>query len=208
YDSDGEETADTEWDEKGRNIISHIYISYRNFITSIQFGYLNSGDDEALTLSMKFGPSDGHSFRAVSFVFVENISFSLISEPLMQVILKQDEYVTGLSGVHGYGMHDGIKSLTFHTNCGEHEPIGSVNDNSAIGFKIDIDPGIRDRREFGGLFGSYSKNNLSSVGIYVSPIARYDMVAKRENIGPPRLCSSLQQLLSGSVCCLVFSEIK
>ena len=126
----------------------------------------------------------------------------------MQVILKQDEYVTGLSGVHGYGMRDGIKSLTFHTNCGEDEPIGSVNDNSAIGFKIDIDPGIRDRREFGGLFGSYSKNNLSSVGIYVSPIARYDMVAKRENIGPPRLCSSLQQLLSGSVCCLVFSEIK
>ncbi|KAH0911933.1 hypothetical protein HID58_035254 [Brassica napus] len=170
YDSDGEETADTEWDEKGRNIISHIYISYRNFITSIQFGYLNSEDDEALTLSMKFGPSEGHSFRAV--------------------ILKQDEYVTGLSGVHGYGMRDGIKSLTFHTNCGEHEPIGSVNDNSAIGFKIDIDPGIRDRREFGGLFGSYSKNNLSSVGIYVSPIARYDMVAKRENIGPPRLCPS------------------
>ena len=77
YDSDGEETADTEWDEKGRNIISHIYISYRNFITSIQFGYLNSEDDEALTLSMKFGPSEGHSFRAVSFVFVENISFSL-----------------------------------------------------------------------------------------------------------------------------------
>ncbi|CAF2129257.1 hypothetical protein HID58_003133 [Brassica napus] len=166
YDSDGEETADTEWDEKGRNIISHIYVSYRNFITSIQFGYLNSEEDEALTLSTKFGPSEGHSFRAV--------------------ILKQDEYVTGLSGVHGYGMRDGIKSLTFHTNCGEHGPIGSVNDNSAIGFKIDIDPGIRDRREFGGFFGSYSKNNLSSVGIYVSPIARYDMVAKRENIGPSK----------------------
>ncbi|CAF2094115.1 unnamed protein product [Brassica rapa subsp. narinosa] len=164
YDSDGEETADTEWDEKGRNFISHIYVSYKHFITSIQFGYLNCEDDEALTLSAKFGHSEGHSFRAV--------------------ILKEDEYVTGLSGVHRFGMHDGIKSLTFHTNCGEHGPIGSVNDNSEIGFKIDIDPGIRDRREFGGFFGSYSKVNLSSVGIYVSPIARYDMVVKRENIGP------------------------
>uniref|UniRef100_M4FBK7 Jacalin-type lectin domain-containing protein n=1 Tax=Brassica campestris TaxID=3711 RepID=M4FBK7_BRACM len=69
---------------------------------TLMFGYLTSEDDEALTLSTKFGPSEGHSFRAV--------------------ILKQDEYVTGLSGVHGYGMRDGIKSLTFHTNCGEHRP--------------------------------------------------------------------------------------
>lgn len=102
----------------------------------------------------------------------------------MQVILKDDEYVTGLSGVHGYEVHGGIKSLTFRTNCGEHGPIGSLNDNSESGFKIDIDPGIRDRREFGGFFGSYSKGNLSSVGIYVSPIARYDMVVKHEHIGP------------------------
>lgn len=166
YDENWEETADTEWDEKGRTMISHIYVSYRQFITSIQFGYLNSEDDEDLTLSTEFGPSnEGHSFRAV--------------------ILKEDEYVTGLSGVHGYGVHDGIKSLTFHTNCGKHGPIGRVNDDSEVGLKIDIDPGIRYRREFGGFFGSYSKDNLSSIGIYVSPIARYDIVAKRENIGPP-----------------------
>ncbi|KAL0666011.1 hypothetical protein Bca4012_028715 [Brassica carinata] len=164
YDSDGEETADTECDEKGRNIISHIYVSYKHFITSIQFGYLNSEDDEALTMSTKFGASEGHSFRAV--------------------ILKQDEYVTGLSGVHGYGMHDGIKSLTFRTNCGEHGPIGNLDDCYPSGFKIDIDPGIRDRREFGGFFGSYSKSKLSSVGIYVCPIARYDKVNTiRDGVG-------------------------
>ncbi|CAH8333294.1 unnamed protein product [Eruca vesicaria subsp. sativa] len=121
YDENGEETADTEWDEKGRNIISHIYVSYNTFITSIQFGYLNSEDDEALTLSTEFGLSEGHrqghSFRAV--------------------IQKEDEYVTGLSGVHGYGVHEGIRSLTFHTNCGEHGPVGSVHEYSATGFKID-----------------------------------------------------------------------
>ena len=75
YDSDGEETADTEWDEKGRNFISHIYVSYKHFITSIQFGYLNCEDDEALTLSAKFGHSEGHSFRAVSFVSVKKTVF-------------------------------------------------------------------------------------------------------------------------------------
>ncbi|CAN6823488.1 unnamed protein product [Brassica oleracea] len=180
YDSDGEETADTECDEKGRNIISHIYVSYKHFITSIQFGYLNSEDDEALTMSTKFGASEGHSFRAVSFLSVSCFFFLFVSscevEYLMQVILKQDEYVTGLSGVHGYGMHDGIKSLTFRTNCGEHGPIGNLDDCYPSGFKIDIDPGIRDRREFGGFFGSYSKSKLSSVGIYVCPIARYDKV--------------------------------
>lgn len=76
YDDDGEETADTEWDEKGRNNISHIYVSYNKFIiTSIQFGYLNSEDDEALSLSTKFGLSEGHSFRAVSFVSLKKLIF-------------------------------------------------------------------------------------------------------------------------------------
>ncbi|CAA7051226.1 unnamed protein product [Microthlaspi erraticum] len=89
YDENGQEIADTEWDEKGNNNISHIYVSYNNcIITSIQFGYLDNGGIGDLILSTKFGVSDGQNFRAV--------------------ILNEDEYVTGLSGVRG--LLEGIKS--------------------------------------------------------------------------------------------------
>lgn len=81
--------------------------------------------------------------------------------------------MTGLSGV--LGLSEGIKSLTFHTNCGEHGPIGSLNDGYESGRKIEIHPGVRDRREFGGFFGSTNKYSLSSIGMYVSPIARLNV---------------------------------
>lgn len=76
YDENWEETADIEWDEKGKTNISHIYVSYNNcIITSFQFGYLDNGD---LILSTKFGPSNGHSFRAVSFVSVKHLFFAVL----------------------------------------------------------------------------------------------------------------------------------
>ena len=54
---------DSRWDEKGHTMISHIFVSFSEFITCVQFGYLKDG---ALVLSEAFGFSEG-SFRTVSF---------------------------------------------------------------------------------------------------------------------------------------------
>lgn len=97
--------------------------------------------------------------------------------------LNQDEYVTGFSGVLGVYGATIIRNLTFHTNRGKHGPIGGLDCNYSFGTKIEINPAIRDRREFGGFFGSCTKEFLSSIGIYVNPIAiSDDAVVKSENI--------------------------
>ncbi|XP_019087353.1 PREDICTED: jacalin-related lectin 24-like [Camelina sativa] len=139
-----EEDGDTEWDETGRTMISHIYVAFDKFIRSIQFGYLENG---AQVLSTKYGSSEG-SFRIVK--------------------LKEDEYVTGLSGVLGKGGR-GIRNLTFHTNRGHHGPIGRPSDKYLLGDEIEIEPEIRSRSEFGGFFGSSNDYRMTSIGIYVSP---------------------------------------
>ncbi|KFK42188.1 hypothetical protein AALP_AA2G223000 [Arabis alpina] len=149
--------GDTEWDHKGRTMISQIYISYNNlFITSIRFGYLENG---TLVLSDKYGPSDGHSFRVVT--------------------LNENEYVTGLSGAQG--KCGGIRNLTFHTNCGKHGPFGHDGIDASF-IKIEIDPGIRDRRQFGGFFGSYRDECVSGIGLYFSPILSSQRVVEDENM--------------------------
>lgn len=89
--------------------------------------------------------------------------------------LVGDEYVTGLSGE--LGLCEGIRNLTFHTNLGKHGPIGKSEDNYASGSKVNVDPEIRDRRGFGGFFGSYNSNGLSSIGIYAIPVASPETVA-------------------------------
>ncbi|XP_018476498.1 jacalin-related lectin 24-like isoform X1 [Raphanus sativus] len=147
FDEHGEEfdvCGDNDWDEKGRTMISHIYVSFDSIIRSLQFGYT---ENEALTLSKKYGPSEGFNFKVVR--------------------LDQDEYVTGLSGSLGY--HGGITSLIFHTNRGKHGPFAN-DDTNPRRAKIEVDPGIRDRCEFGGFFGSYCSGCITSIGIYVNPI--------------------------------------
>ncbi|XP_009144085.1 jacalin-related lectin 24 [Brassica rapa] len=153
---------DTEWDEKGRTMISHIYVSYDATITSIQFGYY---ENEALVLSERHGPPDNPGNFSTEFVTVK---------------LVQDEYVTGLSG--NEDLLGGICNLTFHTNLGKHGPIGKFKDNYPSGSKV-FDSEIRDRRGFGGFFGSYNSNGLSSIGIYVSPTASSEKVVESENVG-------------------------
>ncbi|CAN7063236.1 unnamed protein product [Brassica rapa subsp. trilocularis] len=135
---------DSRWDEKGHTMISHIFVSFSEFITCVQFGYLKDG---ALVLSETFGFSEG-SFRTVK--------------------LNQDEYITGLSGV--VEKMGGIINLTFHTNRGKHGPIGRSSDGCGRSCStIEIDPAISDRSEFSGFFGTYNSHYLSAIGIYVSP---------------------------------------
>lgn len=66
---DGEEVmGDDYWDDKGRTLISHIYVAFDEVIMSIQFGFLENG---ALVLSNRYGGfEDGSNFRVVSFVSV------------------------------------------------------------------------------------------------------------------------------------------
>ncbi|CAN6994782.1 unnamed protein product [Brassica rapa subsp. trilocularis] len=95
----------TEWDEKGRTKISHIYVSYDRTITSIQFGYY---ENEALVLSERYGPPDNPGYFSPEYVTVK---------------LDKDEYVTGLNG--NQELLGGIFNftfilLTFHTNLGKH----------------------------------------------------------------------------------------
>ncbi|KFK37198.1 hypothetical protein AALP_AA4G226700 [Arabis alpina] len=150
------DVCDTEWDEKGRTRISHIYVCFDQIIRSIQFGDLENG---ALVLSKKYGTSEGYSFQVVK--------------------LNQDEYVTGLSGSVA-GCYGPIRNLTFRTNRRTHGPIG--HDDNGASPRIEIDPAISDRREFGGFFGSNSRACLSSIGIYVNPIATSDTAVKRETM--------------------------
>lgn len=164
-------------------MVSHIFVSFNEFITCVQFGYLK---DEAVVLSQPFGVSDGN-FRTVSFVF--GFKFNSFSEVVVsdevktQVRLDQDEYITGLSGV--LAKTGEIVNLTFRTNRRKHGPIGRSSDGfGANCLRIEIDPAIRDRSEFSGFFGtnSYTKGCLTSIGIYVSPTPRTGTVVKREYI--------------------------
>ncbi|KAF8086052.1 hypothetical protein N665_0636s0024 [Sinapis alba] len=150
---------DSRWDEKGKTMVSHIFVSYdRYYITSIQFGYNVKG---ALVMSAKHGSSFGHNFRVVK--------------------LNPNEFVTGLSGVITTG--SGMNSLTFYTNLGKHGPICEptlpVNCYPEPILQ-QIDLALCDRPEFGGFFGSCSAGYLKSIGIYMSPIPK--SVVKSENV--------------------------
>ncbi|CAN8318268.1 unnamed protein product [Cochlearia groenlandica] len=143
---------DDEWDHKGRNMISHIYISYDEIIRSIQFGYL---ENESLVLSSKMGYSDSDNFKALR--------------------LDEDEYVKGLSGTSE--LAGGISNLTVYTNRRKYGPFGQV-------FKYESDTtnvAIRDRREFGGFFGSFCPYGVTSIGMYLSPITSTSTEYQKSN---------------------------
>ncbi|KAL0896436.1 hypothetical protein Bca101_080397 [Brassica carinata] len=138
--------SDRSWDEKGKNMISNIYVIFDDYgIQSLQFIYFHEG---AHVESQKHGHSGGQHIKRVT--------------------LENDEYVTALSGV--YYEHR-IRSLTFHTNKRKHGPFCKKFAHAY--WKREIDVGIRDRSEFGGLFGSFTigyscGGYLSSIGMYVS----------------------------------------
>ncbi|ESQ39000.1 hypothetical protein EUTSA_v10001737mg [Eutrema salsugineum] len=86
------DSKDKSWTEKEYTNISNIYIYFDDYgINSIQFSFSHKGTQ---VLSQKYGLFTGHYFQIVmesilSYIFV----FLLIR-------LKDDEYVTGLSGFY------------------------------------------------------------------------------------------------------------
>ncbi|KAL9302699.1 putative jacalin-like lectin domain-containing protein [Arabidopsis thaliana] len=142
------------WDEKGRNMISSIYVAFDEYkIQSIQFSYFQKGDH---VLSEKY-----RSYYSPSYGRSCGQSYEIVR-------LNDDEYVTGLSGIF---YESKITSLTFYTNQRKHGPFCKKHDCLKDLCTEEIDVGIRDRREFGGFFGSFSDayGGLSSIGIYVNP---------------------------------------
>ncbi|XP_010508381.1 PREDICTED: jacalin-related lectin 24-like [Camelina sativa] len=157
------------WDEKGHNMITSIHVAFDDTsIRCIQFGYLHKGIH---VVSKKYGSSGGRYYEIVR--------------------LKDDEYVTGLSAIDC----NGIKSLNFHTNQGKHGPFGDSNNyySSSIDmkkYKRETDVKIRDRRDFGGFFGSFHEfDGLKSIGIYVNPT--YDNKLTFNQACDPRYTSAL-----------------
>ncbi|CAN8284557.1 unnamed protein product [Cochlearia groenlandica] len=148
------EPNDKHWDEQGKTMVSHIFVSYdTTSIRSIQFGYSEKG---SMVLSEKYGDSSqGHNFQVIK--------------------LKHNEYVTGLCGVASSGFNnEGIVSLTINTNLGKHvlisDPERALSYNCSR-TKKEINIGISDRREFGGFFGTCNASYLKSIGIYMNPVA-------------------------------------
>ncbi|CAE6041098.1 unnamed protein product [Arabidopsis arenosa] len=134
-------------------MISHIYVTHGDsHIKSIQFIYFH---DEAPAMSAKHGACGGwpHLRGRTQFKMIR---------------LNHDEYVTGLSGID---CDLSITSLTFYTNKRKHGPICKIYDHPKS-WKSEINVGIRDRREFGGFFGSFCdiRGCLSSIGIYFCPV--------------------------------------
>jgi len=104
------------------------------------------------------------------------------------VRLNDDEYVTGLSGIF---YESKITSLTFYTNQRKHGPFCKKHDCLKDLCTEEIDVGIRDRREFGGFFGSFSDayGGLTSIGIYVNPtydsnLTLNDKISLYQSSGP------------------------
>ncbi|CAL9236798.1 unnamed protein product [Arabidopsis halleri] len=157
-----------EWDEKGRNMISSIYVAFdRDAINHIQFSYRQNGGH---VVSEKYGASDA----------IKKKYGTSKGQSHVMVRLNDDEFVTGLSAIDCIG----VTTLNIHTNQGKHGPIcdrfQSVTNMDK--FKREIDVKIRDRREFGGFFGSFDDyGNLTSIGIYVRPITRINDAALRTN---------------------------
>ncbi|XP_010512867.1 PREDICTED: jacalin-related lectin 25-like [Camelina sativa] len=141
------------WNEKGGNMISSIYLALgKDAIYSIQFRYFQNGGH---VMSKKYGSSEkGESHEIVR--------------------LNSDEYVTGLSAIDCIG----ITSLIIHTNQGKHGPYCDRFSSSMYmkeEYETKIDVGIYDPREFGGFFGSFDDSGkLTSIGMYVCPITRFN----------------------------------
>ncbi|KAK9665133.1 hypothetical protein RND81_14G092800, partial [Saponaria officinalis] len=139
------------WDEKGRNKLAQIFISYgKDYIYSIAFQYI---EDDKLVISPIYGSPnfDGLNFIALRFADAKN-----------------NEFITNLRG--SYGTKDqkkgqGITSLTIETNLTIYGPFGNTGPNYPK-FEIDFGP----ENEFAGFHGTSSQDIVTSIGVYLRPI--------------------------------------
>ncbi|KAH6795211.1 receptor kinase 1 [Perilla frutescens var. hirtella] len=127
------------WDEKGHNEIVHIFVSHDDLgIISIQLQYAQNG---SLVLSERHGGNDISKFNVVKLDYPR-------------------EYITWISGRRN---KDGLCSITFGTNIGEHGPFGRFGSyDKEFCFNLG-----EDRHHFGGFHGIVAYDRVHSIGVYI-----------------------------------------
>lgn len=140
-----QEQGGTRWDEKGRDEVAQIFVSYtHDTVYSLQFLFY---ENDKLVMSNKHGINECESFCAVTFDY-------------------PTEFLTSISGSFrtSYGCTI-LNSISFGTNKGSYGPFGTPSDKAnKFTFQIGNYP------SFGGFHGSKSRRGIDSFGIYMKPI--------------------------------------
>ncbi|KAJ4964244.1 hypothetical protein NE237_024183 [Protea cynaroides] len=136
------------WDDKGKNLLTHIFISYESgCINSIQTAYV---------IGTKSYQSEKHGGSGKIFKTVE------LDYPT--------EFLTGISGFIADDDDIGLKCLTFETNLRKIGPFGNEE-----GTAFNIQMGTK--RCFGGFHGSSDSNYIYSIGVYFTPINPVQLIS-------------------------------
>ncbi|KAF5191608.1 inactive protein RESTRICTED TEV MOVEMENT 1-like [Thalictrum thalictroides] len=135
------------WDEYGKNRICRIFITTdSNGINSIQFGYVEDGNDKSIVLSNRFG---GECYEKI---FTVTLNYPV-------------EYITIVRGTYGPSDDDHdyiVSSLTVCTNLGTYGPFGRIAGESFI---------IEMGADFFGFHGYRNRKYLRAIGVYIKPLA-------------------------------------
>ncbi|XP_009763019.1 inactive protein RESTRICTED TEV MOVEMENT 1-like [Nicotiana tabacum] len=144
----GYDIGGTIWDEKGRDQVGGILVSYsKDGVDSLQFLFYENGN---LVQSNKHGIHHRENFCAVFFDY-----------PL--------EFLTSISGssekVSQYMSSTILTSIVFGTNKGSYGPFGKFSND--VDNDIDFNFHIGNHRLFGGFHGSQNCHGIESIGVYV-----------------------------------------
>ncbi|XP_060179236.1 inactive protein RESTRICTED TEV MOVEMENT 1-like [Lycium barbarum] len=146
----------TIWDEKGRDQVAGIYVSYsEDTVYSLQFLFYENGK---LIQSDKHGGDRCENFYAVVFDY-------------------PSEFLTSLSGSYDDNAYSPVlQAIKFSTSKGSYGPFGLVKPSSDAKYVISSSAAkhftfqIGNHRLFGGFHGTKTKYAVESIGIYVKPI--------------------------------------
>lgn len=143
----GQERYGTRWDEKGRDEVCQIFVSYNHdTIYSLQFLFYENGK---LVMSNKHGIDKCERFCPVTFDY-------------------PTEFLTSISGSFRTSYGDSIlSSISFKTNKGSYGPFGttpSADVKRKFTFQIGNYPSL------GGFHGSKTSHGIESFGVYMKPI--------------------------------------
>lgn len=146
----GRSSAKSIWDEKGRDRVAGIFVSYsKDTIQSLQFLFY---ENDNLVQSNTHGSHDCENFCAVVFDY-------------------PSEFLTSISG--SYGDHVDLtvstvlEAIIFNTNKCSYGPFGRTQAGTAskhFNFQLG------NHHLFGGFHGNKSNHAVKSIGIYVKPV--------------------------------------
>ncbi|WOG94206.1 hypothetical protein DCAR_0313499 [Daucus carota subsp. sativus] len=138
-------TYGTSWDHQGKTEIAQIFISSTPYrINSLHFVYVENGRH---VLSERIGGDGSASMNTVTLDY-------------------PSEYITRVSGK--YQSSNFLVSITFYTNKGTYGPFVPNNLEKPVYPPIEFNYEIGGK--FYGFFGTYTSNEIESIGLYMKPI--------------------------------------